>query len=69
MNWSILRKIRFELPPVVRVFVLRNIVCARRGHISTGLMLWWMCDRCLSDFSATALPSEWTPEGKVTRSR
>lgn len=31
---------------------LQRIICWYKGHKSTGLMLWWMCDRCQFDISS-----------------
>lgn len=34
----------------IRKLVNKYAVCALLGHRSTGLLLWWMCDRCYADF-------------------
>ena len=52
----------------VQRFVCNHTVCRVKGHLSTGNFLWWMCDRCRSDFTDIALPSVYTTSGKVTTS-
>jgi len=56
------------LASIKRLF-FRFMVCTWKGHLSTGTMLWWMCDRCLTDFTETAKSSEYIGEFKITRSR
>lgn len=53
----------------IRRFVARYTVCKLRKHRSTGLMLWWMCDRCHADFSHNAAPSMWIGNEKITVSK
>lgn len=43
-------------------------ICSWRGHRSTGLLMWWMCDRCHADFTDTARPSVWVNNNKITTS-
>lgn len=56
--------------PMVVHWVKRFTICLYKGHLSTGLMLWYICDRCLADFRNKAIPHGYDSEGnKITCSR
>ena len=48
-------------------FFHRFVTCKVRGHMSTGLMLTNMCDRCLGWF--TVKSTVWCGDEKISRSR
>ena len=64
-----LNRIRYSVRlDVARRIIAKRTICLVKGHLSTGRMLWWMCDRCYTDFRAIALPSVRTLKGKITKS-
>lgn len=64
-----LRTLLRRMPDPIRWYLAKTFICSRRGHLSTGSLLWWMCDRCHEDFRKSAKPSYWDGDTKITRSR